>query len=62
VRHSGFVVTGGAEFRMARWLGITGDVHYTHVAGILGSGGISKDLGENDFGGVAGRIRVVFGR
>ena len=62
VRHSGFVVTGGAEVRVTRWIGVTGDVQYTHVPGILGSGGISKDLGENDFGGVAGRIRVVIGR
>jgi len=62
VRHTGFLLKGGVEVRVTRWLGITGDVQYTHVAGILGSGGISKDLGENDFGGVAGRARVILGR
>jgi outer membrane protein W len=62
VRHMGIAVTGGAEVRVTRWIGITADVRYTHVTGILGSGDISKDLGENDFGGVAGRIRVIFGR
>ena len=62
VRHAGLVVTGGAEVRVTRWIGVTGDVQYTHVTGILGSGGISKDLGESDFGGVAGRVRVIIGR
>jgi outer membrane protein W len=62
VRHAGFVADGGVEVRVSRWVGISGDAHYTHVPGILGQGGISKDAGENDFGGVAGRVRVILGR
>ena len=61
-RHSGYLVTGGAEFRLGRWLGLTADVQYTRVPGILGDGGISKEADENDLGGVAARFRVIVGR
>lgn len=61
-RHTGFVAHGGAEFRVHRWVGLTADLQYTHVPGILGSGGISADTGETDLGGVAGRLRIVVGR
>ena len=62
VRHVGFLLLTGAEFRVSRWMGITGDAHYTHVPGILGQAGISKDVGESDFGGIAARVRVMLGR
>ncbi len=62
VRHAGFVAMGGVEFRIMKWLGITGDVQYTRVPGILGAGGISKDAGEDNFGGVGARVRVIVGR
>jgi hypothetical protein len=61
-RHSGFVVNGGAEFRLHRWIGLAVDVQYTHIPGILGTGGISKLANETDLGGVAGRVKFVVGR
>jgi outer membrane protein W len=61
-RHAGFVMMGGAEFRVSRWVGITGDAQYTKVPGILGQAGISKDANESDFGGIAARLRVILGR
>lgn len=61
-RRTGFVAHGGAEFRVHRWIGLAADLQYTHVPGILGSGGISADTGENDLGGVAGRFRIIVGR
>jgi len=61
-RQVGYLVNGGAEFRLGRWLGLTADVQYTHVPGILGEGGISKEADENDLGGLAARFRVVVGR
>jgi hypothetical protein len=60
--HVGYLVAGGVEFRVSRWIGVSGDVQYTHVTGILGSGGISKEAGETDLGGVAARVRVLVGR
>jgi hypothetical protein len=61
-RHSGVLVTGGAEFRVHPWVGIAVDAAYTHVPGILGAGGVSKQAGENDLGGLAARFKVIVGR
>jgi len=61
-RHEGFQVFGGADMRVHRWVSIAVDVAYTHVPGILGEGGLSQQAGENDLGGVAGRVRVMIGR
>jgi opacity protein-like surface antigen len=54
-RHSGFVLNGGVEFRLHRWVGVGVDAQYTHIPGILGTG-------ENDLGGIAGRVKFVVGR
>ena len=61
-RHVGFVANGGAEFRVSRWVGICVDAQYTRVPGILGRSGVSQQAGDNDLGGIAGRVRVVVGR
>jgi hypothetical protein len=62
VRHVGYLAVGGVDVRVHRWIGIAGDVQYTHVPGILGTGGISKEAGENDLGGLAVRIKVTVGK
>ena len=61
-RHVGYLVVGGVEFRISRWVGISGDAQYTRVPGIIGSGGVSKEAGESDLGGTSGRVRVIVGR
>jgi hypothetical protein len=61
-RHAGFLASGGAEFRLHRLVGLAIDVQYTYIPGILGRGGVSQQAGENDLGGVAGRVKVVVGR
>jgi opacity protein-like surface antigen len=60
--HVGYLVVGGAEFRVQRWVGVGVDVQYTRVTGILGGGGISRDLRENNLGGTALRLKVMVGR
>jgi outer membrane protein W len=62
VRHAGFVLNGGAEFRVHRWIGVGADVQYTHIPGILGSGGVSQQAGEDDLGGVSARFKLIVGR
>jgi opacity protein-like surface antigen len=65
VTHAGFVAVAGAEFRVTRWIGITGDAQYTHVPGIIGgtsATSLAALAGENDLGGIAARVRVIFGR
>jgi outer membrane protein W len=61
-KHTGFLLNAGAEFRLHRWVGLGIDAQYTHVPGILGSGGVSQQAGESDLGGVAARIKLVVGR
>ena len=61
-RHTGYLAVGGVEFRLHRWLGMSVDAQYTHVLGILGTGGISQDAGEKDLGGIAARVKVIVGR
>jgi hypothetical protein len=60
--HLGYLVVGGAEFRLHRWVGVGVDAQYTRVTGILGGGGISRELGENNLGGTALRLKVMVGR
>lgn len=60
--HAGLIAEGGIEVRLHRWFAIAGDVRYTYVPGILGSGGVSEAAGESDLGGIAGRIKLVVGR
>jgi opacity protein-like surface antigen len=60
--HVGYLVNGGVEIRLQKWIGVAVDGQYTHVPGILGEGGISQDAGETDLGGVAFRFKVIVGR
>ena len=60
--HVGFVLNGGAEFRINRWFGAGADVEFTRVPGIFGQGGASQAFNENDLGGAAGRFRLIVGR
>lgn len=62
VSKNGFLLLGGVEWRLFRWVGVTADVHYSHVSGLIGSGGISKEFSEDDLGGTAFRFRVMVGR
>jgi opacity protein-like surface antigen len=61
-RETGFVVNGGAEVRLHRWIGVAADVQYSRVRGILGTGGISQQVGDNDLGGVSARFKLIVGR
>jgi opacity protein-like surface antigen len=61
VRHVGYLVLGGAEFRVHRLIGVAADVQYTHIGGILGTEGVSKDFGETNLGGTSVRARVIVG-
>ena len=60
-RHVGFLVVGGAEFRLHRQVSVAADAQYTHISGILGNAGLSKDAGEDDLGGMAVRAKLIVG-
>jgi hypothetical protein len=60
--HVGYLVNGGVEIRLQKWIGVAVDAQYTHVPGILGEGGVSMQAGETDLGGIAARFKVIVGR
>jgi opacity protein-like surface antigen len=60
--HVGYLIAAGVEVRLSRWVALGGDAQYTRVSGIIGTGGVSEQAGENDLGGIAGRLRVIVGR
>jgi hypothetical protein len=72
VTHTGAIFQGGVEVRAQRWIGIAVDACYTHIPGILGSGGASEAFAtslsgtqasrERDLGGWAARVKIVVGR
>jgi hypothetical protein len=62
LRHAGWLLVGGAEIRVHRWVAFAADLHYTYVPGILGEAGLSQAVDEANLGGLAARFKVVFGR
>jgi outer membrane protein W len=71
-RHVGALLVAGVEVRVHRWVRVAVDGQLTHIAGILGSAGVSRDargmdaagnsIADTDLGGIAARVKVVVGR
>jgi Outer membrane protein beta-barrel domain len=59
---NGFHLTGAAEVRLHRWMGLAGEVVWTSVANAIGDGGASKAFGEDNLGGTSLRVKLVIGR
>ena len=59
---AGLAVLGGVEVRVHPWVSVAGEFAHTGVHGIFGSGGISKDFGEDNLGGNAIRLRILVGQ
>ena len=52
----------GADVRVWRWIGAGGELRWRRIRGILGEGGVSKEFGEDDAGGVSAGVRISIGR
>lgn len=61
-RFGGYHVRGGAEFKIARWLGVAGEFAWTTVPDAIGTGGVSAAFNEDDLGGTSFRARIKVGR
>jgi hypothetical protein len=57
-RFTGQDVFGGVEVRIWKWLVASGEAQYRRVPDALAAGGVSKDFGESDLGGVTARIAI----
>ncbi len=53
---------GGVEFRISRWVGAAVEGRYRFIPGILGDDGVSKEFAEDNLGGGAVAVKLVFGR
>ena len=63
-RFTGYHVVGGAEFRLARWLGAAAEAQWATVPDALGDdpNSASHEFDESNLGGVTFRLKVVLGR
>lgn len=61
-RFGGYHVSGGAEYRISRWVGIAGEVAWSTVPDSIGQSGVSEAFDETNLGGTSLRIKVTIGR
>ena len=61
-RYTGFVVMGGVEVGIAKWVHARGEVRFRSISDVLGVGGVSEAFDETTLGGVGFGVKVVFGR
>ena len=61
---SGYQVAGGAEFRLARWLGAAAEAQWSRVPDGLGQddNSVSKTFEETDLGGTTFRVKIIIGQ
>jgi hypothetical protein len=58
----GYHILGGAEYRIARWIWLAGELQWTAVPKVLGEHGVSAVFEEDDLGGTTFRFKLLFGR
>jgi len=61
-RKFGFVGLFGFEYSASKWIHLRAEMRYRRITDILGLGGVSDALDENDLGGFGGGFKVAFGR
>jgi hypothetical protein len=61
-RFGGYHVSGGAEFKITRWLGAAGEVNWTTIPEAIGESGVSAEFDEHDLGGTSFRFKITIGR
>jgi hypothetical protein len=61
-RVNGFHVLGGADYRVTRWVAVSGEVVWSSVPDALGEGGVSEFFAEDNLGGTAFRLKIIIGR
>lgn len=60
--YRGFVVMGGIEAGITRWIHVRADLRYRQVNDAFGLGGASQAFGEDRLGGFGAGIQVLIGR
>ena len=60
---NGYHVLGGGEVRLARWLGLAGELQWATVPDAIGSdpNSVSHEFDETDLGGTTFRFKIIVG-
>ena len=61
-RYTGFVVMGGIEAALTKWVHARGEIRYRSVRDVLGVGGVSAAFDESTLGGFGFGVKVAIGR
>ena len=59
---AGYLVYGGAAYKITRWLGIAGEAAWSTVPDAIGDAGVSAAFKETNLGGTALRLKITIGR
>jgi hypothetical protein len=60
--YTGYVLMGGVEAGISRWVHVRGEVRFRSVSDVLGIGGASEAFDETTLGGFGFGVKIVFGR
>jgi len=61
-RFNGYLIFGGAEVKLTRWLGVAGEVAWTTVPDAIGDSGVSDVFNDTNLGGTSFRFKITVGR
>jgi opacity protein-like surface antigen len=62
-RFTGYHVLGGAEVRLARWIGVAGELQWATVPDAIGDdpNSVSSYFNESNLGGTTFRVKIIVG-
>jgi opacity protein-like surface antigen len=60
-RFTSYVVLGGVEYAVHKWVFVSGEVRYTSVPNAIGAPGVAGDFDEKNLGGVSAMLKVMIG-
>lgn len=60
-RFNGYVVLGGVEYAVQKWVFVSGEARYTGVPNAIGAPGIAAEFDESNLGGFSLAVKVSIG-
>jgi opacity protein-like surface antigen len=60
-RFNGFVVLGGVEYAVHKWVFVSGEARYTGVPNAIGAPGVAAEFNESNLGGFSLALKVLIG-
>jgi opacity protein-like surface antigen len=60
-RFNGFVILGGVEYAVHKWVFVSGEARYTGVPNAIGAPGVAAEFNESNLGGFSVALKVSVG-